>query len=268
MEDRRGVVIMSNITNGMPLLFIGHGSPMNAIENNEFTKNWTEIALKIGKPKAILSISAHWYTDGTRINDEKVPKIVYDMYGFPKELYDLVYNASGAPEIAHIVEDLLSREVRIDNSWGIDHGTWSVSTHMYPAADIPLLQMSIDMDAPAATHFAIGKELKALREQGVLILGSGNVVHNLALVNWDMETGYAWADDFDKYIKDKIATGKYEDVIDYKKAGPSSDRAFYTPEHFYPLLYIIGASDKADKLTVYNDKRIMGAISMTCYLFE
>ncbi|MBN7771762.1 4,5-DOPA dioxygenase extradiol [Clostridium aminobutyricum] len=252
----------------MPILFIGHGSPMNAIETNEFTKNWTEIAKRIPRPEAILAISAHWFTDGTRIQDDEYPKVIYDMYGFPDELYRMEYKPSGAPALAHLTKDLIHEEVQIDNSWGIDHGAWSVLCHMYPEANIPLYQLSVDQSAEAQTHFELGKQIRSLREQGVLIIASGNVVHNLSKINWNMQGGYAWAEEFDEYIKQKIIKRQYEDVIHYKMAGKCSELAFYTPEHFYPLLYILGASDEKDKLSIYNDDCIMGSLSMTCYLFE
>ena len=191
-------------TKKMPALFIGHGSPMNAIEDNQYTRNWIEIAGEFPKPKAILAISAHWYTDGSRITDEAHPKMVYDMYGFPDELYKVLYEAKGAPELAHLTKDLIKRDVKIDNSWGYDHGTWSVLCKMYPEADIPVYQLSVDSSASAQTHFKIGQEISALREKGVLILGSGNVVHNLSKISWEMEGGHPWAVDFDNYIKNKI----------------------------------------------------------------
>ena len=255
--------------NKMPVLFVGHGSPMNAIEDNSFTSNWEKIAAHIPKPEAILTVSAHWYTRGSKIMDTASPRQIYDMYGFPDALYRLVYNAQGAPELAHATKNLISKEVQIDNTWGIDHGTWSVLCKMYPKADIPIFQLSIDAHADAATHFKIGQELVALREQGVLILGSGNVVHNLALINWDMEdAGYPWANEFDAYIKDKIVKREYADVINYRKAGNSSEFAFVTTEHFYPLLYVLGAAKQEDQLTIFNDSCLLGSLSMTCYLFE
>lgn len=252
----------------MPVLFMGHGSPMNAIEENEFTQTWKKIAVEIPKPEAILSISAHWYTEGTRILDETNPKMTYDMYGFPRELYEIEYKAPGAPKLAYLTKDLISSSVRIDNSWGYDHGTWSVLQVMYPKADIPVYQLSIDRTANAEVHYDIGKEIKSLREKGVLILGSGNVVHNLSKVNFSMKGGYDWAIDFDNYIKNKIVNKEYRNVINYSKAGKSAKLAFWTPEHFYPLLYVLGASDDEDKISVFNDKCIMGSMSMTCYLLS
>jgi 4,5-DOPA dioxygenase extradiol len=259
---------MVNLIKKMPVLFIGHGSPMNAIENNDYTKNWVRIAGNIPKPKAILAVSAHWYTDGIRITDDANLKMVYDMYGFPDELYRVDYKAKGSPELAHLTKDSITKNVQIDNSWGYDHGTWAVLNKMYPDADIPVYQLSIDRNSGAAIHYKIGREISALRENGVLILGSGNVVHNLSILNWGMHGGYHWAVDFDNYIKDKILKKQYQDVINYERAGKSSESAFYTPEHFYPLLYVLGASKEDDSLSVFNDSCIMGSISMTCYLFE
>lgn len=255
-------------TKRVPTLFIGHGSPMNAIEDNDYTRNWEKIANQFPKPEAILAISAHWYTDGSRITDASHPKMVYDMYGFPKELYQVVYQAEGAPELANLTTKLLSNAVTIDNSWGYDHGTWSVLSKMYPEADIPVYQLSVDRNASAETHFRIGQELNSLREKGVLILGSGNVVHNLSKIDWGMAGGYPWAVDFDDYIKDKIVKRQYQEVIQYEKAGKSSELAFYTPDHFYPLLYVLGASREDDRLSIFNDSCMMGSMSMTCYLFE
>jgi 4,5-DOPA dioxygenase extradiol len=252
----------------MPALFIGHGSAMNAIEDNKYSKSWEEIGKHIAKPEAILSISAHWFTKGTRITDAPKPKVVYDMYGFPDALYRVNYQPNGSPELAHKTMSLISSQVKIDNSWGIDHGTWSVLCRMYPKADIPVYQLSVDAGASAQTHFKIGRELASLRDQGVMIFGSGNVVHNLSQVNWDRDDGYSWALEFDKYIKDKIISDQYDSVLDYCKAGPSANLAFHTPDHFNPLLYILGASNKSDKLTVLNDSCTLGALSMTSYLFE
>ena len=190
------------------------------------------------------------------------------MYGFPEALYRVVYQPDGAPELAHEAKDLITRKVEIDNSWGIDHGTWSVLCRMYPKADIPVFQLSVDAQAGAEAHFKIGRELASLREKGVMIFGSGNVVHNLSRVNWSMDDGYPWAYEFDSYIKDRVAAGDYSGVLDYKKAGMAASLAFYTPDHFNPLLYVLGAVDQHDGLTVFNDSCTLGGLSMTCYLFE
>jgi len=252
----------------MPALFVGHGSPMNAIEDNKYVQGWKEIAGSFDKPKAILVVSAHWVTQGTRINDSIKPKQIYDMGGFPEELYKLVYDVPGSPELAHETIKHIKREVMVDNSWGMDHGTWSVLCKMYPNADIPVFQLSIDHKASAETHFQIGRELSALRNMGVLILGSGNVVHNLSRINWDMEGGYPWAEEFDNYIKTNIINKRYDNVINYKLVGQSSSLAFFTTEHFYPLLYVLGASSEEDTLSIFNQSCLMGSMSMTCYLFN
>lgn len=252
----------------MPILFVGHGSPMNAIGVNDYSSNWAKIADKIPKPVAILAISAHWYTDGSRITDAVNPKMVYDMYGFPDELYKIEYKAKGSPELAQLTKNLIKQEVSIDNSWGYDHGIWSVLCKMYPDADIPVYQLSVDQNASANAHFQIGQEISALREKGVLIIASGNVVHNLSKINWEMEDGHPWAIEFDNYIKEKIIGKQYQEVINYKTAGKCAELAFTTPEHFYPLLYILGASKDDDRLSVFNDSCTLGSLSMTCYLFE
>ncbi|WKY44375.1 4,5-DOPA dioxygenase extradiol [Eubacteriaceae bacterium ES2] len=252
----------------MPVLFVGHGSPMNAIEDNEYTRKWAEIGQKIKKPEIILSVSAHWVTNGGRVNDEADPKMVYDMYGFPQELYQVIYPAHGAPAMAVETIRLLGQKVQVDNSWGIDHGTWSVLCRMFPEADIPVFQLSLDHRASAETHFQIGEKLAALREKGVLILGSGNIVHNLSRANFSMEDGYPWAYEFDAYIKEKIVGREFDQVVNYHLAGDSAKLAFHTTEHYNPLLYVLGASSADDRLTIFNESCTLGSISMTGYLFE
>ncbi len=253
----------------MPVIFVGHGSPMNAIEENQFVEEWKKLKNIIPTPKAILSVSAHWFTRGSRIMTSREPKLIYDMYGFPEELYKIVYATKGAPQVANEVCSLLTREVTEDNSWGIDHGTWSVLRRIYPKADIPVLQLSIDANATAREHYEMGQELRKLREQGILIFGSGNVVHNLARVNWDMEQeGFDWAETFDRYIMEAIQLKNHDAVIDYKQAGSSANLSFTTMEHFAPLLYVLGASMMKDQITVFNQSCVLGSLSMTSYLFE
>ncbi len=253
----------------MPVLFVGHGSPMNAIEDNQYTRTWRSIAERIPKPEAILSVSAHWFTRGTRIMNEENPKTIYDMYGFPKELYEVKYNTAGSPGMAEISKELISRETEYDNSWGIDHGTWSVLVHMYPDRDIPVFQISIDADAPPETHYKIGKELSALRERGVLLFGSGNIVHNLIRVDWSKAgEGFDWAYGFDDYIYENILKKNYNNIIDFSRAGVAAKLAVPTPDHFYPLLYALGASDEDDKVSVYNKSCELGSLTMTGYLWE
>ena len=251
----------------MPVIFVGHGSPMNAIEDNEFTRGWRKMAAGIPRPQAILAISAHWYTDGTRIMDDSEPGMIYDMYGFSHELYEVVYPAPGARDMAAATQRLVERSV-MDKSWGYDHGAWSVLRVMFPEADIPVYQMSVDRRARPDVHFEIGKQLKSLREKDVLILGSGNVVHNFAYLQMNKPDGHDWAYEFDNYIRDKIIEKNYTDVIDYKKAGKCADMAFSIPDHFYPLLYTLGAASGDDNAEVYNNSCTMGSMSMTCYVIR
>jgi 4,5-DOPA dioxygenase extradiol len=250
----------------MPVLFIGHGSPMNAIEENEYTASWRTLTREIPKPKAILSISAHWYTRKTRILTAEKPKMIYDMYGFPKKLYEVRYPVSGAPGWAENVKKMLDREVIEDNSWGIDHGSWAVLCKMYPAADIPVFQLSVDADSSIEEHFGLGKQLAWFREQGILIFASGNVVHNLGKIDWKMTGGYDWARQFDQYIEKSMMEHDTEAILHYADFGNAATLAVPTPEHFYPLLYAAGASDKRDRVRVYNTSCVFGSLSMTSYL--
>ena len=253
----------------MPMMFIGHGSPMNAIEDNRYTRSWKEMAKKIPKPESIVSISAHWYTNGTKIMNEENPKTIYDMYGFPKELYEISYNVPGNPKLAENVKSLISKQSVFDNSWGIDHGTWSVLVHMYPERDIPVFQISIDASAPPEVHYQTGKELKSLRDQGVLLFGTGNIVHNLRMIDWGMDDkGFDWAYKFDDYIRENIENRNHENVINYLSLGETAKLAVPTPDHFNPILYILGAYDKEDKISTYNNSCMMGSLSMTSYLFS
>ena len=252
----------------MPALFIGHGSPMNAIEHNGYSNRWAALGKELPRPEAILAVSAHWYTRGTRVNTSASPHMVYDMYGFPDELYRVQYPCPGSPKFARLAKELLGDVARTDNTWGLDHGAWSVLTHLYPEADIPVFQLSVDASAPLEQHFALGKLLKPLREQGVLLLGSGNIVHNLAKVNWNMSGGYAWAEEFDDYIKRCVQERDDEGVIRYDRAGASAYYAFTTPDHYAPLLYVLGARDEQDGVRVFNDDCVLGSLSMTGYLFQ
>ena len=252
----------------MPTLFIGHGSPMNAIEDNDFSRQWMSLGERLPRPEAILAISAHWFTAHTRVTNASAPKMVYDMYGFPEELYEVVYAAPGAPAFAARVQELLGEVVRVDNSWGLDHGAWSVLRRLYPAADIPVFQLSVDKDAGMEQHYRLGQALAPLREEGVLILGSGNVVHNLARLNWAMEDGYDWAKEFDGYIKKNILTRNDDNVIAYAKAGACADMAFSWPDHFAPLLYALGAAAGTEQVSVLNNRCTLGSLSMTSYVWD
>lgn len=255
----------------MPVVFVGHGSPMNALEDNVFTRGWKQIASVIPTPTAILAISAHWFVTGTRILNDPKPQMTYDMYGFPQELYQVVYSAPGATAAAARTAGLLADaqiNVQVDNSWGFDHGTWSVLVHMYPEHKVPVFQLSIDGSAPAAAHFKMGQALSALREEGVLILGSGNIVHNLRMIDWSRpEGGFDWADAYDQYVQKQILDKAFDKLVSYESAGREAQLSVPTPDHYFPLLYVLGACNGQDTATVYNDARVMGSMSMTSYLF-
>jgi 4,5-DOPA dioxygenase extradiol len=251
----------------MPVLFVGHGSPMNAIEDTSFSREWKKLGEELPKPNAILAISAHWLSDGTRLCGEEKPKQIYDMYGFPEKLYAVRYRPQGCLSLAKEAADFLGGGAKITKDWGIDHGAWAVLTWMYPEANIPVVEMSIDENLTLKEHYLLAEKLAPLREKGVLLLASGNVVHNLSLVSWGMNEGYPWADEFDGWVKTRVLTRDDASVIDYHKAGLSSQKAFYTQEHFVPLLYALGASQGASA-EVFNDKRTLGAMSMTGYLFR
>ena len=231
-------------------------------------KSGKHLGKKLPHPKAILSVSAHWFTKGTKVSDEEHPETIYDMYGFPQPLYEIVYGAKGSPEFAHKAKELIGSRVSIDNSWGLDHGTWSVLHRMYPKAEIPVFQLSVDRSASPQEHFEMGKKLRSLRSEGVLIFGSGNIVHNLSRLDWNSEKGYDWAEEFDGYIKKSIIARNFDDVISYQNAGKPAALAFNTLDHYAPLLYVLGAAEEEDKVSVFNDSCVMGAISMTSYLFE
>lgn len=250
----------------MPILFVGHGSPMNIIEENRFTETWRAMAAAIPRPRFILCVSAHWFGRGLAVSGGSRPKTVHDFYGFPTELYDVQYPAPGAPELADRLVKALP-EIRLDPDRGLDHGAWSVLHFMYPEADIPVCQLSVNALFSPQQSYEAGQRLSFLRDEKVLIMGSGDVVHNLALVDWEMEGGYDWADEFDAYIKAALLEGRPEEVIYYQKAGFAASRAFSHRDHYDPLLYALGAVDGEDRVRVYNDERVMGALSMTSYIF-
>jgi len=252
----------------LPTLFMGHGSPMNAIEDNEFSRTWSKTANEIQKPKAVLVVSAHWLTYGTFITAMENPKTIHDFGGFPPELYQVQYPAKGSPELAQYTSEIItSTPVGLDHEWGLDHGTWSVVRHMYPNADIPVLQLSIDYNQPAQYHFDLSRQLASLRSKGVLIIGSGNMVHNLRMVAWDKlgETAYGfdWANEMNAIFKDKISNGDFKSLIEYEKMGAAAKLAIPTPDHYYPLIYNIGLQDKDDTVEFFNDKAVGGSLTMT-----
>lgn len=260
-------------TERMPLLFLGHGSPMNAIEENEFVKGFRDIAKRIPKPNAILCISAHWFIKGTKVTSMEMPKTIHDFYGFPQELYEVQYPAKGSPILANEVKNLLMPNlVELDYDWGIDHGAWSVIKHLYPKADIPVVQLSIDYTKPASFHFEIAKKLSELRNKGVLIIGSGNIVHNLRLVdygNFDKDNyGYDWAIEAKETINGFLLKGNYEPIINYEKQSKAIQLAIPSLDHYLPLIYILALQQKGEKITLFNDKLVGGSLSMTSLIIK
>jgi 4,5-DOPA dioxygenase extradiol len=252
----------------MPVLFVGHGSPMNGIEDNEFSKRWTIIAKEIPTPTAVLVISAHWFTKGTSITAMDFPKTIHDFGGFPEALYQVQYPAPGNSVLAKETASLIhSTHVELDHDWGLDHGTWTIVRHMYPEANIPVLQLSIDYSKPPSFHYELAKEIFALRKKGVLIIGSGNMVHNLRMVAWDKLNGpaygYDWALHMNQTFKDLILHRDHQSLIHYDQLGREAMMAIPTPEHYLPLLYTLGLQDKNDPIAFFNDQPIGGSLTMT-----
>ena len=255
----------------MPVMFVGHGSPMNAIEDNFYHKSWQEIGKKLPKPQAILSISAHWLTKGTKVTGMCRPKTIHDFGGFPKKLFDQEYPAPGSPELAKLTAQMITySHVQTDDSWGLDHGTWSVLLPMYPLADIPVYQMSIDYDQPPSYHYEIGKQLMKLREKGVLIIGSGNLVHNLRDIDWSGGNKvYDWAREFDTKFTDWMNKGDIASILNYQKIlGNTATMAHPSYDHLLPLFYILGLQQKNEHITYFNDRFDMASISMRSLLIR
>ena len=251
----------------MPVLFVGHGSPMNGIEDNEFSQRWKAIAKEIPVPAAVLVVSAHWFTRGTRVTAMDFPQTIHDFGGFPQELFDVQYKAPGSPALANETASLLhSAHVELDHDWGLDHGAWTIIRHMYPDANIPVLQLSIDYTKGPQYHYDLAKELFALRKKGVLIMGSGNMVHNLRMVAFDKiesEFGYDWALQMNDKFKQLITAGDYQPLIHYETMGREARLAIPTPEHYLPLLYTLGLKDNKDNVSFFNDKAVGGSLTMT-----
>jgi 4,5-DOPA dioxygenase extradiol len=253
------------MTKPLPALFVGHGNPMNALSTNAYTAAWRQIGEDVPKPKTILSISAHWYVPFTGITMNDAPRTIHDFGGFPKELFQVQYPAPGNPELARRIQELLGpMEVKLDHAWGLDHGTWSVLCHVYPDADIPVIQLSIDETKAAAFHHEIGKKLSALRDEGVLIFGSGNLVHNLHTYAWGrhMLEPYDWASRFESRAKELILSNNYEPLAHYETLGPDAELAVPTPEHYLPLLYVLGARREGDAIAFPVQGVDGGSISM------
>ena len=255
-------------TEKIPILFIGHGNPMNAIEENSFVKGFRETAKKLPKPTAIVCISAHWETKGTQVTAMQSPQTIHDFGGFPQALFDVQYPAPGSPELAKTVQELLEpTQVTLDQNWGLDHGTWTTLIHFFPKADVPVVQLSLDYTLSPQQHYDLAKKLQILRSKGVLIVGSGNIVHNLGLVDFRNLTkenyGYDWAIEARELTSKWILDGNHTLLIDFKNQGKALNLAVPTPEHYLPLLYILSLQEKTDKLELFNDKLVAGSLSMT-----
>jgi 4,5-DOPA dioxygenase extradiol len=249
----------------MPAIFFGHGNPMNALASNGYTQAWARIGEKIGKPKAILMISAHWFVPETAVTAMAHPRTIHDFGGFPQELSRVKYPAPGAPDLARRIHMLLSPiAVRMDESWGLDHGTWSVLKHVYPDADVPVIQLSIDETKPPAFHYALGKKLGALREDGILIAGSGNLVHNLHTYAWGRHPAepYEWAVRFERRARELMLSGDHKPLIDYESLGRDAMLSIPTPEHYLPLLYILAAQHGHEPISFPVEGVDGGSISM------
>jgi 4,5-DOPA dioxygenase extradiol len=263
----------------MPALFIGHGSPQNALEQNEFTQVWQQLGKDTPQPKAVLCISAHWLTKGTHVTAMNNPKTIHDFGGFSDELNQVKYPAPGDPELAKTTKGLItSTEVGLDHDWGLDHGTWSIAKQMYPNANIPVLQLSIDYHKSPKYHYDLSMQLYNLRKKGVLIIGSGNLVHNLRKV--DVRPGFGpdkngiyptnafdWALEFNDTMKAHLKSGNFQGLIDYEKMGKTAKLAHPTPDHYYPLLYTLGVVSPKEQITFFNDKVFAGSLSMTSVKF-
>jgi 4,5-DOPA dioxygenase extradiol len=258
------------MTTRMPALFIGHGNPMNTLADNRYTAAWRHLGETLPRPKAILSVSAHWYTRGIGVTAMQKPRTIHDFYGFPPELFAIEYPAPGDAALASRVRDLLAPlGVALDTEWGLDHGTWSVLVHLYPNADIPVVQLSIDATQPPAFHYALGGKLQSLRDEGVLIFGSGNVVHNLGEVKRAAgATPFDWASQFEGKVRDCIQRGDHSPLIDYEKFGRGAELSMPTPEHYLPLLYVLGAQGPQDTASIPIDGIDLGSISMLSVLLS
>ncbi len=251
----------------MPVMFAGHGSPMNAIEDNEFSRAWKQLGTVLPLPKAILCVSAHWMTSGnTFVTAMDKPKTIHDFGGFPPALFAAQYPAPGAVTFAVETIGLVDvTKIHPSHDWGLDHGCWSVLLPMFPKADIPVFQLSLDLNKPPQWHYNLALQLKTLRDKGVLIVGSGNIVHNLGIMKWG-DTAYDWALEFDQWSKDCISSGNHQALIDYSKKGKVAQLAIPTNEHYLPLLYTLALQDKKDQLSFFNEKTVMGSVSMRSLL--
>lgn len=255
-----------------PLLFIGHGSPMNGIEQNIFSNNWEQVGKNIEPPKAVLVISAHWLTRGTHVTAMEQPRTIHDFGGFPPKLFEVEYPAKGDPALAETVKSIVTKtDVGLNHDWGLDHGAWTVVRHIFPDADIPVLQLSIDFNKPASYHYALAKELQSLRKKGVMIIGSGNIIHNLRMVDWrrlgEESYGYDWALELNELFKDKIVHRDHAALMDYQNLSKAALLAIPTPDHYYPLIYSLALQGDKEEPVFFNDRLVGGSMNMTSVVF-
>jgi 4,5-DOPA dioxygenase extradiol len=254
-----------NMTNPMPAIFFGHGNPMNAVQSNQWTKAWATIGNTIPKPKSIVCVSAHWYLSATLVGGQEQPRTIHDFGGFPRELYEIKYPARGDPELANRVRDLLAPiSVELDTRWGLDHGTWSVLCHVLPKADVPVIQLSIDDTQPAGFHYAIAKRLSSLRDEGVLIMGSGNLVHNLHAYAWGRQQvePLDWAVRFEERARELLLAGAHDPLIAYETLGRDATLSIPTPDHYLPLLYVIAQMREGEPISFPVQGFDGGSVSM------
>jgi 4,5-DOPA dioxygenase extradiol len=258
------------MTETMPTIFFGHGNPMNALANNDYTKGWSNIGKTIPRPKAIVSVSAHWYFPATAVTAATNPRTIHDFGGFPRELYEIEYPAPGSPELANRVREILAPiSVGLDERWGLDHGTWSVLCHVFPEADIPIIQLSIDESQPPEFHYEIGKRLAPLRDEGVLIMGSGNLVHNLHAYAWGRQAvePFEWTVRFEKQAREFLQEGTHAPFVNYEDLGRDSRLSVPTPDHYLPLLYVMGARREGDEVSFPVEGVDGGSVSMLTIKF-
>ncbi len=249
----------------MPAIFFGHGNPLNALVRNEYTESWAAIGAEIARPKAVLCVSAHWYLPGTMVTAMPAPRTIHDFGGFPRELYEIKYPAPGSPELALRVRDLLApTQVGLDDRWGLDHGAWSVLCHIFPNADVPVVQLSIDETLPAKLHYEIAKRLAPLRDEGVLVIGSGNIVHNLHTYAWGRQgvEPFDWAVRFEARARELLSAGNHEPLINYETLGRDAMLSAPTPDHYLPLLYVIAARRQGEPVTFPVEGFDGGSVSM------
>ncbi len=268
LKDLNDMTAPLGSTDQMPVLFLGHGSPMNAIEENEFVTGFRNVGKEIPTPSAILCVSAHWETRGTFVTAMEHPPTIHDFGGFPQALFDVQYPAPGSPALATETKSIITKtEVGLDDKWGLDHGAWSVIKHLYPNANIPVIQLSLDYNQTPQYHYELAQELSALRKKGVLIIGSGNMVHNLGRIAWDKlnTTGYAydWAIEASEKMKNYILSDDHQSLINFRSQGKAFDLAIPTPEHYLPMLYALALKGKNESVQLFNDKAVAGSLTMT-----